>query len=378
MRGNLIVEGQGDPFLVVEHLHRLANQLYLAGLRRVEGDLLIDASFFDKTAKPPGFDQDGSEHAYQAATSAFSVNFNSIELSVQPGPLGRAPRAAFVPPTPYISLRNEAKTVKDGRTRLSVKRQAGKDGLVFILRGQMRADYAGTTYYLRVPEPGPFCGAALLDALKRVGIKVSGKVRFAPVPKTAQPFVRFQSPFLSQIVSETNKWSNNQMAEQLLKAIGARIYGTPGSFDKGVAVARAVAWELAAIPPEAITFRNGSGLGDANRIAPDVFARLLVNMAANPQIGPELLASLAIAGSDGTLRRLFADSDVAYKLRGKSGSLNDVFAVAGLLTTKSGRQVALMLEFEGIKNLKGKERQEMRKSFREIILLLADWKLSLS
>ena len=79
--------------------------------------------------------------------------------------------------------------------------------------------------------------------------------------------------------------------------------------------------------------------------------------------------------SDGTLRRLFAGTDAAYKLRGKTGSLNDVFALAGLLITKSGRQVAVVLEFEGIKDLKGKERQEMRKSFREIVLLLADWNL---
>lgn len=377
LRGTLIVQGQGDPFLVVEQLHRLAAELYLKGLRRVEGDLLIDQSFFDKTAKPQGFDQDGSEHAYQAPTSAFAVNFNSIEMNVLPGPIGQAPRAAFVPFTPYVALRNEAKTVKSGRTRLSVVRQATKDGLLFILRGQMRADYEGTSYYLRVPEPGPFCGAALLDALKRVGIKVSGKARVGAVPAGAKPFTRFLSPFISELVAETNKWSNNLMAEELLKGIGARIYGAPGSFDKGTAVAKAVVEELVAYPRAAYTFRNGSGLGDANRIPPELFARLLVNMANNPQIGPELLASLAIGGSDGTLRRLFVDSDAAYKLRGKTGSLNDVFAMAGLLLTKSGRQVAVVLEFEGIKDLKGKERQEMRKSFREIILLLADWDLKL-
>jgi len=201
-------------------------------------------------------------------------------------------------------------------------------------------------------------------------VPVGGKGRVGATPAAAKPFARYLSPPLGQLVAETNKWSNNQMAEQLLKAIGARVYGAPGSFEKGLRVLRSYVLGELRYPLEGLTVQNGSGLGDANRMPPELIARLLIAASRDALIGPEFAASLSMAGADGTLRRLFKNTDVAYHLRGKSGSLNDVFAIAGLLTTKGGRQVAVVVNLEGIK---GHDRAAIRSALREIFVLLADW-----
>jgi D-alanyl-D-alanine carboxypeptidase/D-alanyl-D-alanine-endopeptidase (penicillin-binding protein 4) len=142
------------------------------------------------------------------------------------------------------------------------------------------------------------------------------------------------SPPLHEIANHTNKYSSNLMAEQILKALGAEIKGLPGTTAKGVA---AVSEYLAQIgvPVGTYTMINGSGLARDTRFTPAQINAVLLDMVNDPRVGPEFLASLSVAGVDGTLRRRFDDAGDGL-VRGKTGSLNSVNCVTGYVRGSDG------------------------------------------
>ncbi|MDP6931702.1 MAG: D-alanyl-D-alanine carboxypeptidase, partial [Myxococcota bacterium] len=131
-----------------------------------------------------------------------------------------------------------------------------------------------------------------------------------------------------------NKVSSNFIAEHVLKAVGAEVYGAPGTFDKGV---RAVGVYLEELGFDDSEFRvmNGSGLSRDTRLAPHQITAVLLDMHRNRAVGPEFVSSLSIGGWDGTLRSRF-DGDTAGRIRGKTGSLDFVHCLAGYVDAGDG------------------------------------------
>jgi D-alanyl-D-alanine carboxypeptidase/D-alanyl-D-alanine-endopeptidase (penicillin-binding protein 4) len=100
--------------------------------------------------------------------------------------------------------------------------------------------------------------------------------------------------------------------------------------------------QRAGIEVAPLSLRDGSGLARQNLVTPRSTARLLEFMLAHPR-AKSWLASLTIAGIDGTLERRMRDSAAANNLRGKTGTLTFVNALSGYITTKRGQPLILSL-----------------------------------
>ena len=183
------------------------------------------------------------------------------------------------------------------------------------------------------------CGHILKSTLMQKGIDVMGEVVSGTVPSNARSVATHLSLPLADIIKLMNKPSDNWIAEFLFKTIGAEVKGEPGTWKKGREAVTEFLGEIMGEPP-AHRFVDGSGLSRYNLLNTELLAKLLVYMSHNFELMPEFMASLPIAGVDGTLRNRMQGMYAEKTLRAKTGTLSGVSALAGYTKTADGEVLA--------------------------------------
>lgn len=344
--GDLYIQGTGDPTFVIEDLWKMVYDLELVGVQRVSGNVYFDDTFMTPERGVPGWTKQSdidNGPAYFPSLGALSLNFNTVAVVVHPGPDVGGPAVA-APETVapgIVKVENEVLTGAPGtRRRIALERQVTGSTVTFKMTGTIPQDDISHRYYRAVPDSKAYFTAAFAQMMKDQGIKVSGKYLDGEVPDAdLRTFVHHRSPKLSAVLATTNKHSNNFMAEQVLKTIGAEVAGE-GSTTSGLLAVEGYLAELG-IDPAEFTLVNGSGLSRSILLKPSHLTAVLVDMADDDQVGPEFRASLAIAGRDGTLwKRFRGDDDYVGRVRGKTGTLNAVHCLTGYIDGGDGHEYA--------------------------------------
>jgi len=188
-------------------------------------------------------------------------------------------------------------------------------------------------------DPERYNARALLGMWKDMSGRIGGTVRdgVAPVAATTPPTFEVPSPTLAEVIRDINKYSNNVMAQQLFLTLGLTQRGA-GTPDAAREVVRQWSQERLGASVAALVIDNGSGLSRESRVSAQLLARLLLAAWASP-VMPELMASLPVAGIDGTLKRSRATLGRAHL---KTGSLRDVAGIAGYVLANSGRRYVVV------------------------------------
>jgi D-alanyl-D-alanine carboxypeptidase/D-alanyl-D-alanine-endopeptidase (penicillin-binding protein 4) len=332
---SLYLRGYGDPTLSTEDLWRLTSELSARGIKKIKGDIFIDDTFFDEQRVAPAFEQKNEDRGYRAPQGAVSLNYNAVGVHVYPGLAeGQPARVLVDPPSPYFIISNETRTVQAGRTSLAVESQEEKDAppgrehTLIRVRGTIKLGDSGQDYSKRIAHPDLYAAWTLYELLTRRGIQVGGKPSRGTAPQTAQMIDFHYSQPLGVLVRDVNKRSNNFMAEMVLKGLGADSSGRPGSWQKGLqAVSRYL--EGLGILPGKYQMQNGSGLYDSNRFTPAQVVTLLRAAYRDFRISADFVASLALAGADGTIFHRMSGSIAERYVRAKTGTLNGVSCLSG-------------------------------------------------
>ena len=354
LSGPLILQGGGDPHLVVERVWLLQHQLRQLGLRHIEGGLVLDDRWLPANDLPvPGFEADRNR-SFSASPYALLMNFQSIRVVVEPDPARGRVGARLEPPLSGLTLVNRVRLTggRCGGFQRGVSVQISGDS---DNRVELGGTYSRNCKIYSIPRralTSPAYAFGLFDALWREGGgELSGGYRRGSAPDDAEPWLEFKSEFASQAVRFMNKHSNNVMARQLLLTLGAETYGPPASLDK----ARRAAAELLrrkGLDLSSLVLDNGSGLSRSTRISARDLGRVVVHAGRGPKF-PELIASLPIAGRDGTLTRTYKEMPFSGRAHIKTGSLNGVSAIAGMISTGSGRRLAVVALLEHTLAAKG-------------------------
>lgn len=339
LRGNLYVRGHGDPTLVVEKLWKLVYDLKLEGIERIAGNVVFDEGYFDTAYRMPGWGKQRDivrGPSYFATSSALSLNFNTVTLVVGPGTeVGKPARVRLETAAgDYITVDSEVVTGAIGaRRRIEIEREATANGMTFTLTGTVPADDDSRRYYRTVEDPTAHFIAAWKEMEKVHGIKVTGTHKRGATPVAATMVSQHRSVPLTAVLMDMNKYSNNFMAEQVLKTVGAEAGGAPGSVPKGLAAVGAYLTEIG-LPADSFNLQNGSGLSREARLSPSVLTAVMVDMANDEKVGSEFQTSLAIAGWDGTLWKRLAEDP--GRVRGKTGTIDGVHCLTGYVTARDG------------------------------------------
>lgn len=373
--GDLYIRGRGDASFDEADMVRLVGRLADLGVTRVDGDIVVDNSYFDAINLPPHFDeQPEEESSFRAPIAATSFTYNAWTLRVRPSLSGAGPARIIVSPAnDYVQVVSTVSTIARGRTRLRMTSVEEPGHLVVRISGQIRREVRERRFRKRVPDPVPFVGTALRRTLLAAGITVrSPKIKSAAVPVAARVVALHQSLPLAVMIRGMGKHSNNFVAELVLKVVGAEIIakGEPATWSDAQA---AVGVFLAKVGLEKgeYRFENGSGLFDSNALTPMQLVKVLALAQEDFRWGPDLLASLAIAGGDGTLSRRMSDGPVARRIRAKTGTLDHASALSGVAAVNGNSPLIFSVLINGFpKNSVGIARALQNDIGEELIRVL--------
>ncbi len=306
--------------------------------------MIVDDSWFDGERQGPGFDQETGDKSYLAPAGAASLNWNTIAVNVGPGDRrGGKARVELEPASDLFEVDVRATTVAPGaRRRLAVSSVKAGARQRIVVEGRIPQGSRLQTVWRRIDDPALYLGHTLRRLLELRGVKFAGRVRSGTVPASARLVHVAQSESLGEIVRRLNKTSNNFVAEQLLKTIGAQGKGAPGTWAKGVEVVEEFLAE-AGIPRGAYVMKNGSGLNDTNRFSARQLVTLLRVMWGRFPLHAEYVVSLPVAGRDGTIRWRMEGTEAEGRLRAKTGTLENVTTLSGYVETAGHRTLAFAI-----------------------------------
>jgi D-alanyl-D-alanine carboxypeptidase/D-alanyl-D-alanine-endopeptidase (penicillin-binding protein 4) len=339
----LYLQGGGDPALTSESWWRLAADLRLAGLREVRQGIVVDDSAFDAARWHPSWGQVTSR-AYYAPIGALSANYGAFAVEVRPGREPGVPVAVAVDP-PVASLRvvNRALTGPPGTaSKLVVDRVAAGEVEEVRVSGRLPLGAEPDPFFRSVADPGIYAGALARLQLEANGVRVGPALSRGGVPLGVVELLAFEGRPLGEIISLLVKYSNNEIAETLVKALASQ--RGAGTWDLGTSLVRE---RLAGLGLDAsrLELVDGSGLSTRNRVTARLLVDALQVAGRSFRLGPELVAALPIAARDGTLRKRAGGAD--GRVRAKTGLLERVTALAGYAELADGRAAAFAVLVNG-------------------------------
>ena len=340
LEGDLVMRGLGDPKITLESFWLLLRSVRARGIREVRGDLVLDRSYFvTEEVDPSRFDNEPMQ-PYNTLPDALLVNHKAVRISVAPDVEARRARITVEPPLPEIQIANNVTldNAPCGDWRARIRQEVVSEGTTarFAFSGRLSAQCEEQVRYYSVLNPQVYTAGLFRVLWRELGGQLHGRVREGVVPRGATLVARQESPALSELVRDINKYSNNVMARQLYLALGAASFGAPASAEKSErAVRRWIADKGLDVP--GLALENGSGLSRIERISARGLSNLLVAAWGSP-VMPELIASLPVVGVDGTFRRRIRNTGVNGYAHIKGGTINGVRAIAGYVLDASGRR----------------------------------------
>ncbi|VUZ28025.1 D-alanyl-D-alanine carboxypeptidase DacB [uncultured Comamonas sp.] len=337
-RGTVYLQGSGDPKLVSERLWLLLGRLYGLGVRVIVGDIVLDRSAFLLPPHDPGAFDGEPYRPYNVGPDALLINYNSQVLSFIPDPGAGVARIHYELPLADVQLPASVPLAPAGsacgdwRSQLQADWSAPRQ---VQLGGTYPAHCGDKNWPVALPEPERFAARAVEGMWRMLGGQLTGTVRDGKVPPGLKPAWENQSPALAEVVRDINKYSNNVMTQQLLLTLGKERMGE-GSFD-AARFALAQWWQQRWPHDPVPTVDNGAGLSRAAQVTAQSLGHMLQTAWASPVMA-EFMASLPIAGTDGTLRRSQANASAHLK----TGSLRDANALAGFVDGASGQRYVLV------------------------------------
>jgi D-alanyl-D-alanine carboxypeptidase/D-alanyl-D-alanine-endopeptidase (penicillin-binding protein 4) len=343
---SLTIRAGGDPLLSAADVGALARSVLRAGVAALPLGVRVDPSAFDLAPYPPGWVWDDFPYDYAPALSAATVEENVVHLSVAPGPVPGAPvvvtgapkpferfalPADGCPGTPAVAVSVSATTAdRDSAAALDLERTGGCIAVV----GSLPVGSAVQTLDAAVPSPAWYLRELALYALGQAGIAVppgSAGDGTGNLPPSARVVWNHDGEPLADLLADLWWPSDNLIAELLLKAVGSRQGGNPGTTANGIGAERAWLTQIG-VDPATVTLADGSGLSTYDRLTPRALGAIL-QADWNGPYRNLILDDLPLAGARGTLRSSLRGSLAQERTFAKSGSMNHVRGLAGYLAT---------------------------------------------
>ncbi len=342
LKGPLIVRGGGDPRFVIEELREVLDRLrVLYGIKKIEGDLILDISYFGTSELSFSSDFDGDDHrAFNALLTAIPFNFNSFGAAAASFD-GQIFAAILPQGISGLTLKNSVKI--GARSSLSVH-QASRSEIA--IQGTLAPADEGRIFYRSLEKPLE----ALATQIVQRWIELGGQWP-SPRYKTVEKMLPFKtlltwkSPPLSKILLDVNKLSTNFASELIALRAGVEVGGLPATVAKAQRFLEDC-WKSSRLDSSHFKMENASGLSRVTKMRTYDLAQFLAVVAQDRHY-PEFASSLSVVGQDGTARRRLID--LSGHARVKTGSIKGVRTIAGYLFPKSGEALMFAHFYEGEK-----------------------------
>ncbi len=382
LKGNVILKGYGDPSLGSKFfkenpsLMDLQNQwveaLKSKGIRSVEGNVIVDGSYFGLAPEQPTWSWMDLGNYYASGSWGFNINDNLYEVSLkQSSILQEVPSIIKIEPSvPDLLLMNEIITAAAG-TGDNAYFYGGPFQNERYIRGTIPAGKGIFTIKGSLPDPEYFMAFHFHKTLIEKGIQVSGRALTHRDPGAESTDIStvltvVESPPLYRLVEVANKESNNLICEALLKQLAVQLKGGKYLY-QGTDVIKEWLRKLG-ISDKDFFIEDGSGLSSRNGVSTKAMTEVMLALRKKSYFS-HMEKSLAQAGKEGTLRSTFLSLPSKARLMAKSGSLGRVRCYTGYLLTQSGRELTFTIMFNQFSCTSAEARKKIEAIVYELALL---------
>lgn len=340
LTGDLVLRGHGDPKLTIENFWLLLRGVRARGVQEIRGDLVLDRSYYGFDPGDPGHFDNEPLQVYNTLPDALLVNHKAVRLTFTPDTNSKRVRIQADPPLAELRIVNQLTldAAPCGDWRARVKTEMGAEpggGAQLVFAGNYSVLCGEQSRHYSILSPQIYAGGLFRQLWGELGGRLTGSVRDGVVPHGARLLAAHESPALSEVVRDINKYSNNAMSRQLYLALGAAAFGPPATPEKSDrAVKQWLAQKRLDLPE--LVIENGSGLSRIERVSARGLSAMLAAAWRSP-VMPEFIASMPVVGVDGTLRR-FKHLSYARQAHIKGGTINGVRAIAGYVLDATGRR----------------------------------------
>jgi len=369
-----VVVGSGDPTWserfhdeATAPLDSLAALIARAGVRHA-GALVLDVSRFRDELVNGTWEVADLPGIYAPPIDAIAAAEGTFQLAVSGGSTAGGPGSAVAAGLLTQAVKSDLRTDTAGaRTVVRIDYTARRDTI--YVSGTIAAG-AVDTLTRAVTQPARSAGGALEELLRRRDVTVDSVVivrdsaAAASIRSTAQPLGEWVSAPMGEIVAVILRPSQNWVAEQVLKSLGAE-FGEEGSWRGGIAVERDYLYSVAGIDSGAVNLRDGSGMSPQNLITPVSAVQMLLHARSSPWSDSfrDALAAPGLEGSTLSSRLEALDGWVFAKTH----TISNVNALSGYLVAADGRDIV----FSILTNGTGLPAGLVRNAMDEIALALA-------
>lgn len=363
LKGDLLIIGAGDPSLGSGRfgpssepdavLRRWVAKVQAAGIRKVEGRLLVSALAFDEPSVPDGWQNQDLANYFGAPVCGLNWRENLYRLPFRTGGPGtQAKPGTPDPEVPDYRFTTDVKVGGEGSPDLAYI-YAGPDGQQRIVLGSLPPHKTAYAVKGALADPAQALARELETALSVKGVDITGAATSVHIWSAEADKALFEpgrqrivldslpSPTLAELAAKTNIHSLNLYAESLLRWTGAKLKA--GTSTAAATQAMADYWVGKGLDAEGLFLADGSGLSLSNGITPLHFTDILANMADSTPIGKAFLGSFAVMGRTGTVAEMGRGTKAEGRVRVKSGTLTRVLCYTGYATTRTGEPVAFSL-----------------------------------
>jgi len=371
VNGDLVIFGRGDVSIStrfngsddpMKSIDPIVDKIVAAGIKSISGSIVGDDSYFRGFAIPQGWEWDDLQWSYGAEVSGLPINDSVITLEVKPGPSGFSCTAKITPFNPVVRVINQCITGPTGSRRtLGVHKKLDQN--VLELSGSLPLGDRGFSGEVSISRPAELFAALLRQRLIERGVTVGGGHRYVKRVDGSLPsgveILKIESAPLATITAQTMKPSQNMYTETLLWTLGElerNVSTVPGG---GTTISTADSSELGlaavkkfltgiGVAPDGIIQYDGSGLSRHNLITPSSVVQVYTYMAKQSRSSQAWRDSLTVGGVDGTLRNRFRGTRANNNVRGKTGTIDQVSALSGYVTTASGEELVFSMVVNGV------------------------------
>ncbi|QEY24218.1 D-alanyl-D-alanine carboxypeptidase/D-alanyl-D-alanine endopeptidase [Neisseria animalis] len=325
LSGNLYWAGSGNPVLQQEDLAVVQQQLRNAGVRNIEGGLVLDRSLWGSVPNSPDFAADEGK-SYMIPPDPNMLAYKVVWLMPERDSEGRVV-VRTKPQLPEIPLDNRISIVPYAAAECSsLRRYMKAEYAVGVLRvsGRLPESCLGQEMFVNMLGAEEFAYRSFTNLWRWSGGQIADGLQTGDTPPEARLLVRHFSPPLKDMLTEMNKHSSNLIARSVYLKLG-------GSEDVQTALAQAetvVRRELAlsGVDSSELVLENGSGLSRKERVTAEMLGQMLEKAYFSP-FKEAFIRTLPIAGADGTLKDRLSAAGPSLRL--KTGTLKNVRALAG-------------------------------------------------
>jgi D-alanyl-D-alanine carboxypeptidase/D-alanyl-D-alanine-endopeptidase (penicillin-binding protein 4) len=399
LNGDVYIVGGGDALLNVNDIEQIADGLRMSGIKKINGNIYGDATFFDDVTDRFRYSGDRDVVEPVAPITALSIEQNVVTVLVTSGKtVGKNVTVQLRPASSAFVISNGAvvagaapqkqstKNSKNSKTKSKKKKSAAlhidrNDDMQYVglagdsysvlaankrrkraanpvsistsvdSLGKQHINVSGSlspnrtySYKIFIRRPALVVAGVLKDRLMAGGVEITGTIGEKQCPQTADVAYIFNRN-LDEIAAVANKKSNNYVAETLFKLNGA-LANKDKNTARSAVLAELETLENNNISTAGFVFNDGSGLSRRNKINAEGLVNILYQSQHKP-FAERFFASLSIAGTDGTLlkrmRQLLEECD----FHGKTGTLGNVSSLSGILKTRGKDTLYIAVIYNG-------------------------------